>query len=785
MQGKVRGGRHKLRRPRHMVHGGGLDLSHFAVVVSAIAAAPSPQAALAAVVRGAAELFRARRCAIVLEAAPGGSCRLIAQYPPTPCDSPAGAATPGEAALLPWAPGEGTPLIARLDDGQIPEEIRVWMRGQRLRLLVRAPFAVGRAARGWLVIESEAAPALEEDVGRTVTQALAAQAGQILSSLRLTSIIRAQQEQVRRQTAVLDDLIKIRDQMRLHLDPNRLLHELAVMVSRRLDNTRTLLLLVGKDGHRLLVAGAVRIEPALIEQWATEPPRWAGVAPLMDQSFKRSHAYVVPAALARRVLPISESDLLLLPLLSREDRVLGFLAVEVPAARRLDDVLQVLEAFVIQAAVALENSRLYATQHNLAIELSALYDTAVALSSQLDLPVVLETIVQRAVQLVRADTGALYLLQPEVNELELTVVYNLALELRGARLKLGEGLAGRAAATARTQVIGDYRTWEGRSATFDSADFHAVLAVPLLEQGEVVGVLDLLHQTPGVQFEERDIYIAKLFAAQAAVAVRNARLYASVEQRNVELQRANRVKSEFIANMSHELRTPMNSIIGYTDMLLEGAYGALAPAALDPLHRVKRNAVDLLGQINDLLDLSKLEAGHFVLEPQSFLFADLLLSVTEAIEPLARQKGLSWTASVDAGVPRMMVADSGRLRQILVNLLGNAVKFTRAGSVELACSVEPGMPHQGLGVAALVYRVRDTGIGIAGDQIHLIWDAFHQVDGSASRGFGGTGLGLTIVRRLVGIMGGSIDVQSELGQGTTFTVRIPIVLPRPEAGAQR
>ena len=785
MQRKMRGARHGIRKPRHALPSGGLSLSQFAVVVSVIAAAPNADAALAAVVRGAAELFHARRCTVVLHPSPDRSARLVAQYPPSPPGSPAGPATLSDAVLRQRVAGEARPLIARPDGGQIPDEIRGWMGDHRLRLLVLAPFFAWGTARGWLVIESERPPAFEEEVGRTVTQALAAQAGQILSSLRLAAIIRAQQEQLRRQTAVLDDLIKIRDQMRLHLDPNRLLHELAVMVSRRLDNARTLLLLVGEDGHRLLVAGAVRIEPALIEQWATEPPRWAGVAPLMDQSFKRSHAYVVPAELARRVLPISESDLLLLPLLSREDRVLGFLAMEAPAARRLDDVLQVLEAFVIQAAVALENSRLYATQHNLAIELSALYDTAVALSSQLDLPVVLETIVQRAVQLVRADTGALYLLQPEVNELELTVVYNLAFELRGARLQLGEGLAGRAAATARTQVIGDYGTWEGRSTKFESAGFHAVLAVPLLEQGEVVGVLDLLHQVPGVQFEERDIYIAKLFAAQAAVAVRNARLYASVEQRNVELQQANRVKTEFIANMSHELRTPMNSIIGYTDMLLEGAYGALAPNALDPLHRVKRNAVDLLGQINDLLDLSKLEAGHFVLEPQIFLFADLLLSVTEAIEPLARQKGLSWTASVDAGVPRMMVADSGRLRQILVNLLGNAVKFTRAGSVELACSVEPGMPHQGLGVAALVYRVRDTGIGIAGDQIHLIWDAFHQVDGSASRGFGGTGLGLTIVRRLVGIMGGSIDVQSQLGQGTTFTVRIPIVLPQPDAGAQR
>lgn len=776
--------------------------------------------------------------------------------------------------------------------------------------------------------------------------ALSRQLGNQLEQTRLRAMLRSQQQVLDQRSVALDDLIHIRDQMRLHLDPHRLLQEFALIVHRRLDRVPTLLLLVDDDGHSLQVAGAAGVEPELVARWTTSPPNWAIMAPLLQVRYRRANSYVVPREVADPILPLG-GDVLLLPLLSREDRIQGLLAIESRVVRALDETLQLLEVFTSQVAVALENSRLYASQHERANELEALYETAVVLSSQLDLTKVLQMIVERAVQLVGADTGALYLLPAGAQELVLSVLYGLPESFRGMRLKVGEGLAGRAAETGRVQVTAHYRDWEGRAEQYRDEHFYAVLAVPLFEEGRVVGVLDLLHEAPGTQFQERDIHVAKLFAAQAAVAVRNARLYgeqshrtaqlqlinqvsqrlpqslqpdelmqqvvtlirnafgyyvvalglveedilvfhtcagdvdsllpdairvplretsicssavqrgqsmlvadvrldpryrpvaglertrselaiplktrdrvlgvldvesadvagirpgdvqaletladqivvaltnarlyASLEQRNEELQQVNRVKTEFFANMSHELRTPMNSIIGYTDMLLEGVYGALPDPAFDPLGRVKRNAVALLEQINDLLDLSKIEAGRFVLEAQSFLFGDLIASVTEAIEPLARQKGLRFAVAVDDAVPRMMVADSSRLRQILVNLLGNAVKFTRSGSVELLCSLED-EAELPVGVGpAVVYRVRDTGIGIASDHVDFIWDAFRQVDGSVSREFGGTGLGLAIVRRLVDLMGGSVAVESKPGEGAIFTVKTPMVLPAPIA----
>jgi signal transduction histidine kinase len=415
-------------------------------------------------------------------------------------------------------------------------------------------------------------------------------------------------------------------------------------------------------------------------------------------------------------------------------------------------------------------------------DLAALYETAVALSSQLDLPPLLEAIVERAVRLVGADTGGLYLISPGASELELSVLYRLPQTFRGMRLKLGEGLAGRAAETGQVQVTADYTTWEGQARQYREQPFHAVLAVPLFEDGRVAGVLDLLYETPGAQFQERDIHLAKLFGAQAAVAVRNARLYASLEQRNMELQQANRVKTEFFGNMNHELRTPMSAIIGYTEMLIDGGYGPMNDQALDSLHRIKRNAVELLGQINTMLDLSQIEADRLLLDPQSFLFHELIATVSEAIQPLAEQKGLTWNVTVDDSVPRIMVGDWVRLRQILVNLLGNAAKFTWTGGLALRCRIEPEAHLPRYHGPAVVYEVADTGIGIAHDQLEIIWDAFRQVDGSESRPYGGTGLGLTIVQRLVALMGGSVTVASELGQGTTFTVMVPLILPPPLPG---
>ncbi len=1085
--GLLRAGRRRMRRPERE-H----DATARLRLIGQVASAPTLDAALELAVHGAVELLHADRVGLALFEAGPRQARLLAQFPPPP----------GQPMLYPTLP-RATEKNPSLE----------WLQHREGLLIV--PIIGGDRVVGSFGVESTTPGRSWQAQDLAFVEALAAQVYAALDRARLTSAVQAREDWLKQQSVALGDLIQIRDQMRLHLDPQRLLYEFALIVSRRLDHGRTLLLLVDDDGHSMQVAGAIGFESDALEGCGAERLNWASLAPLLQPAYRRGDAYLVPRAAVHVALPFGDGDVLILPLLSREDRIQGLLIVAAPPPRRLDDVIQLLEIFTSQVAVALENSRLYAGQHERANELAALYETAIALSSQLDLPSVLETIVERSVQLVGADNGGLYLLTPGATELELSVLYRLPPHYKGTRLKLGEGLAGRAAQTGRVQVTADYHDWEGRAEHYRDDGFHAVLAVPLFEEGQVVGVLDLLHETEGVQFQEQDIHVAKLFAAQAAVAVRNARLYGeqrhqtaqlqlinqvgqrlpaslrpdelmeqvvrlirdafgyylvalglvehdalvfrtwagqvsglppkgsrlslrepsicaaavasgrsvlvhdvtaderyrpvpgleltraelaiplktrgrvvgildiesaevggikpgdmqaletladqiavalenarlydatsrqlermaalarastsletsgnlrhalepiageglallyanrcavllldgtraecawsyglspdylrllehdraqlqegratgegeliiedivpllsgsryaatvraegyrsllslpllrerrpfgsvsfyydqpnvwdgdrlevarivanqmavaitnaqlyqSVELRNAELQQLNRVKTEFFANMSHELRTPMNSIIGYTDMLLEGSYGPMSGPAQDPLRRVKRNAVDLLAQINDLLDLSKIEAGHFVLDPQSFLFGELILAVDEAIEPLAQQKNLSWKVTVDEGVPRMMVADSVRLRQILVNLLGNAVKFTRDGGLELRCSVAPEAPLPAAVGPAMVYRVVDTGIGIPADKLEIIWESFRQVDGSSSREFGGTGLGLTIVRRLVELMGGTASVESAPGAGATFTVMTPIILPPPSPAA--
>ncbi len=242
---------------------------------------------------------------------------------------------------------------------------------------------------------------------------------------------------------------------------------------------------------------------------------------------------------------------------------------------------------------------------------------------------------------------------------------------------------------------------------------------------------------------------------------------------NQELEQASLLKSQFLANMSHELRTPLNSIIGYTELVMDGLYGPLTEDQSDRLSRVLRNGQNLLLLINDVLDLSKIEAGRMELSYAMVNLPALLDTVTSTLLPLANQKGLELKVNLPQRLP-VLVADETRLRQILNNLMSNAVKFTREGSVTMDVSVdEP---------AKTIYlKVIDTGIGIPPEHRERVFDEFHQVDGTSTREFGGTGLGLAITRRLARMHGGDVTLESEVGKGSTFTVTLPLIAPPPPA----
>jgi signal transduction histidine kinase len=238
---------------------------------------------------------------------------------------------------------------------------------------------------------------------------------------------------------------------------------------------------------------------------------------------------------------------------------------------------------------------------------------------------------------------------------------------------------------------------------------------------------------------------------------------------NVKLEQASRAKSEFLANMSHELRTPLNAILGFTEMILDDLYGEVPPELKEPLADIQTNGKHLLRLINDVLDLSKIEAGRMELALGDYAVEDVVATVRASLRSLATEKGLDLVTEVEENLPDAY-GDSKRITQCLLNLVGNALKFTKHGRVSV------GVGRQG---ELLRYRVADTGIGIPAEQLDAVFAEFRQVDTTTTRDFGGTGLGLSITKRFVEMHGGRIWVESELGKGSTFYFTIPI---RVESG---
>ena len=297
------------------------------------------------------------------------------------------------------------------------------------------------------------------------------------------------------------------------------------------------------------------------------------------------------------------------------------------------------------------------------------------------------------------------------------------------------------------------------------AGFRALLTVPLLGADRIVGALVVRRRRPG-EFPKSTVDLLQTFAAQSVLAIQNARLFSEIEEKSRQLAEASQHKSQFLANMSHELRTPLNAILGYTELILDSVYGEMPEKARSVLDRVQRNGRHLLGLINDVLDLSKIEAGQLVLSLADYSLKDVVHGVFSAVEPLASEKKIVFKVEVATDLPAGR-GDERRITQVLLNLVGNAIKFTDQGEVTIRASATDG---------AYNLSVHDTGPGISEADQAKLFQEFQQADNSITRKKGGTGLGLAISKRIVEMQGGRIWVVSRLGQGSTFSFSLPVMV---------
>ena len=553
--------------------------------------------------------------------------------------------------------------------------------------------------------------------------------------------------------------------------------------------------------------------------------------------------------------------------------------------------LRKLAMFAPQAAIAIENARLFEAEKRRAVEQQAILDTMRDLSGELELSKLLHGVLERAVGLLRVDGGELATYDQTKNDLVIVASHNLETDTTGTRMAIGEGAMGRVAETHEPFIIPRYQEWEGRSRQYTQSTIQTGLAVPLLIGSRLVGVIAAVDSDPDREFGPEDLRLLALFAPQAAIAIENAQLFAAGQryfedlvvnnpvaivnldrefritscnpafetmfgyaadeviginldelvqtegtraegqayteqtmagkkatgigqrrrkdgslvdveiasipvmvggemvgmlalyhditellQARREAEGASRSKSQFLANMSHELRTPLNAIIGYSEMLVEEAEDAGNDAMLADLAKIHSAGRHLLSLINDILDLSKIEAGKMDLFVEDFELGPVIEDVVSTAQPLAEKTGarIETSGLGDLGVMR---SDVTRIRQVLLNLLSNACKFTQDGTVRLTVSREDDQVR---------FVVSDDGIGMTPEQLERLFQAFTQASASTSAKFGGTGLGLAISRQFCRMMGGDIEVASEEGKGSTFTVTLPAVAPSraPEVAAE-
>jgi len=635
------------------------------------------------------------------------------------------------------------------------------------------PILVGEDVIGAICVQDVERPYMFGDSDVRLLVTVAANIGAAIYKTRLMS----ERERRLREVNVLQD---IGSAITSTLDLQDVLRRLHAGLGRVIDVSTSFIGLFNSEQQQLSYPIAcdsgqpVRFEPIILADQQSGITTWVlrNHISLLLHSAEEAQRYLSDG-MRTRVGPDDqvEQSYLVVPISSGE-QVLGVINIQSYEQRAFDqDDLRFVEMVAHQAAIAIRNAQFYAEARRRAEQMAALADVGRDISATLDLTSVLERIAEHARTLLEADTSAVYLPEPGARSFRAIRVlgdHGHVDAILSKTVNLGEGIVGDLAKCGRPEIINDPAR-DPRAVHIPGTpqqSHERLMVAPLLAGSQVIGMMALWRIKTRAAFTLADLDFLVGLARQASIAIENARLFEEARQARRAAEAANVAKSTFLANMSHELRTPLNAVLGFAQVMERDP--ALPPRNREHLGIITRSGEHLLGLINDVLEMSKIEAGRVTLNSAPFDLRHLLQGVEEMFRLRAEARGLELRMTVGAEVPRFVIGDENKLRQILINLLGNAVKFTHQGGVALAVDVpDPEVPHR------LCFEVSDTGEGIAREQLPHLFQAFVQTS-SGARALEGTGLGLAISRQFARLMGGDIEVESSLGAGSTFRATVQL-----------